>query len=577
MGVSAVSEEELEAHMRSRPRPWWRFWRPHPPLDQERLSEDMDRLEKLYRQRGYYSASARYALEWMGERRSALAMIQVQEGRPVRVGERIIDLQPPEGLGEAERASLSSVLHDLPGGLGEVFDLRRYGEAKRILLERLAERGFPAAEIRGAGEVDLEARRARIDWRVPTGPLVRVGAVEITGRRRIAPEVVRRELTFAPGEVLRRSALEKSQKKLVELGLFRSVVIQPVAVPAHGRAQVTWPVRVRAVELPPRTLAAGVGYGTDDKLRGRVQWERRIWGGKMRRLEVEGRASSLRQGVEGRLFTPRALGDHTSLELRASAVRETLQAYTSDSLGTAAILARPLAGGWLGRAGYHLERSRISDVSDSAERALEPPPPAFLLSYVAAGLERSRVDDRVEPRRGVQLDLEAELSLGVLGSEFDYALGRVELRRFWPVGAAVLAARAQLAVIAPFGRTRADEVPLVKRLFSGGGSSVRGYEYQRLGPLDAQGDPLGGTTLFETSVELRFPIWKQLSGVVFLDAGQVALDPLRLKFSELQYAAGPGLRFRTPVGPARIDWGIALNPPDGFSRTRLHLSVGHAF
>jgi outer membrane protein insertion porin family/translocation and assembly module TamA len=478
------------------------------------------------------------------------------------------------------RAGLEAAIVGLPGGIGEIFDVERYQQAKRILAARLAERSFVDAQILGGAEVDVEARIARIHWRVRTGPFVQVGPIQITGLERVDARIVQRELSFATGDPLRPGALEQDQGRLAELQLFRSVVIRPEAASPQPapRPRVQRPVQVAVVERPPRTLGAGVGYGTDDKLRGRVEWQRRNLAGRAQRLELEARASSLVQGLEGRLVVPRVLGTRTWFQLDASAVRDSPEAFTSDSLSASAWLARTLPGDWRGRVGYHLQASRVRDVSEAADLELdEQPAGTFVLSYLAAGLERSRLDDRVEPRRGTRWDLGAELSLDALGSDFDYTLVRAELRHFWPIESTVLAARLHVAVIQPFGRTRADEIPLVRRLFSGGGSSVRGYEYQHLGPLDDQRKPLGGTSLFEASVELRFPIWKQLSGVVFLDAGQVALDPFRLKLSELQYAIGPGLRFRTRVGPARLDWGIALNPPDGLAHTRLHLSVGHAF
>jgi outer membrane translocation and assembly module TamA len=116
-----------------------------------------------------------------------------------------------------------------------------------------------------------------------------------------------------------------------------------------------------------------------------------------------------------------------------------------------------------------------------------------------------------------------------------------------------------------------------KRLYSGGSTSVRGFEYQKLGPLDADGDPLGGLSSAVASVELRFPIWRRLRGVGFFDAGVVDLKPFRYPIDEIQTAAGPGIRLVTPIGSLRLDVGFPIDRGPDQDLYQIHLSVGHTF
>ena len=110
---------------------------------------------------------------------------------------------------------------------------------------------------------------------------------------------------------------------------------------------------------------------------------------------------------------------------------------------------------------------------------------------------------------------------------------------------------------------------------------MRGYPYQRLGPLDDDGDPIGGLTLVEGNLDWRFPlpVWKSLEGVLFFDWGNVYEDSYHLLWDELRYTAGAGFRYKTPVGPVRLDVGYQLNPPDQdfFNRFQFHFSIGQAF
>jgi outer membrane protein insertion porin family len=136
-----------------------------------------------------------------------------------------------------------------------------------------------------------------------------------------------------------------------------------------------------------------------------------------------------------------------------------------------------------------------------------------------------------------------------------------------------------LALRLKFGNiTSWDEpeyIPPEERFYSGGEASVRGWKRSQLGPKDQLGDPLGGKSLLEGSCELRFPFADRWSGVAFLDFGNVWIDSMAQKLNDLRYAAGAGVRFRTPVGPLRLD--VARPIFDEDNAWVLHFSVGHAF
>ncbi|NIS08618.1 MAG: BamA/TamA family outer membrane protein, partial [Candidatus Dadabacteria bacterium] len=115
------------------------------------------------------------------------------------------------------------------------------------------------------------------------------------------------------------------------------------------------------------------------------------------------------------------------------------------------------------------------------------------------------------------------------------------------------------------------------RFFTGGSTTMRGFPFQELGPLDGSGDPVGGNTLLLGNLEARYPIYKKLGGVVFLDYGNVFPDEFDFKIDDIKYAVGTGLRFDTIVGPLRVDFGYTLNPEPNIDRFQFFLSIGHAF
>jgi len=126
-----------------------------------------------------------------------------------------------------------------------------------------------------------------------------------------------------------------------------------------------------------------------------------------------------------------------------------------------------------------------------------------------------------------------------------------------------------------FGGT--DELPLVERFFLGGRSTVRGYEQDTLGPKGADNNPTGGNAFLMGNLELRTAVGKGIGIVPFLDAGNVWVKPADFRISDIRYTAGLGLRYETPVGPLRIDYGVKLNKEERESRGAVHFSIGHAF
>ena len=118
-------------------------------------------------------------------------------------------------------------------------------------------------------------------------------------------------------------------------------------------------------------------------------------------------------------------------------------------------------------------------------------------------------------------------------------------------------------------------VPIEERFFAGGAASVRGWSRSELGPLNSDSKPLGGNSLLEGSLEFRYPIWGLMSGALFGDFGNIWQDSFEHKFNDLRYAAGFGLRFKTPIGPLRLD--VARPVFDDDSAMQFYLSVGHAF
>jgi outer membrane translocation and assembly module TamA len=210
-------------------------------------------------------------------------------------------------------------------------------------------------------------------------------------------------------------------------------------------------------------------------------------------------------------------------------------------------------------------------------RALLPDiaPHSGVVSGLGFGADWNTTDDLLDPTRGWVTTGSVEPVGGFLGGKFAFLRLLGEARLYQPLverfGAAL---RMRVGAEEPMDGT--TDIPLFERLYAGGINSVRGYERRHVGPL-VDDDPIGGRSLVETSAELRHPITEKIGAAIFADGGQVSLRTFDFRFDDLRWGFGVGARYKSPVGPLRLDLGFPLEPPDGDAHWQVHVSIGQAF
>jgi outer membrane protein assembly complex protein YaeT len=533
----------------------------------------------------------------MNEKRDAVVVkLTIDEGKPVIVQE--IVFEGFEVIPEKSRAALrSSALVQ-----GQPLNRPAFAATREAASNVLADNGYPYAKVEAYSEpIAGDAKKARVVYRATPGAMAYFGPAQIVGNASVADDVIRRELTFKPGDVYRRSQVRESQRQLYGLELFEFANIQPQLESQASEI----PTRITVAEGKHRRVNFGVGYGTEEKFRTDAEWRHTNFFGDARTAGVHARWSSLDRGVRLNFTQPWFLRPHFSLSASGQAWDTVQPLFTADTVGgrVSLIHSHSKQDTWSVSIGSEHNRSAVTNeaLEDLTTRdeliSFGVDPTDGVQSGTATTIEfdiqRNTTDRVLDAHRGYYTALHLEQAGTWLPGSYDYYSVTGEARYYLTVvRRAVVAARVQFGALDGLGpaRDRTDQgrfahIPFSERFFLGGSTSIRGWGRYQVSPLSGSGLPIGGRSMLELSTELRVPVWGNLSAVAFVDGGNVWADAWQYELGDLRYAVGPGLRYQTPIGPVRVDFGYQLTPIEGLlidgepepRQWRVHFSIGQAF
>jgi outer membrane protein insertion porin family/translocation and assembly module TamA len=567
-GNEKFSTGELEEILTTKTRDWYAFWRSRPVFDPAAFAADLERLARFYQAHGYYEAKVSHDLEVDREEGLVVAKIMIHEGEPARVGRISLELVDAPEL----KPELEALLPKLPLKEGEIFSEVAYQLTETGLKAFLYDRSRARVEVQRKAEVILERREARVFYTVKAGPETRFGSTTIQGLKDVSEEIVSRELTYKPGEPFSGQALRESEQNLRQLDLFSLIRFE-----LENRPQdpTIVPIDVQLAERPPREIRVGIGYGTEDQLRGQLRWRHNNWLGGARKLEIGAKASFIARELELSFVQPHFLGAKNRFLLNLKPHQLDEPGFFLNATRLQSRIERKFTRNLTGFIGHRVEYDRLDDVSSVTIARLEDFEREGVLSGLSMGLLWNKADDPLNPTKGWTLSFAAEQVGGFLGGDFSFYKLQGEAKGYYPLAAkTVFASRLKLGFADPFDGGK--EVPLFERFYAGGSASVRGFGRHRLGPL-AGDDPLGGRSLIEGSFELRQQFTDTLGGALFIDFGQVSVRSFKLPMDDLRFAGGFGVRYATPIGPLRLDIGFPFRPPRNDASWQIHFSVGQSF
>lgn len=564
-------------------------------LLRRRAENDVETLQQILRSYGYYNGTAEVAVEEISEdeyeedepavelpsfsdllfwrdsppdiedvaQSYARVLITVDPGTQFTlIGHELRFIDPESGATVPSAQALGS-----PVG-GPAVAVPIVG-AEAAAVEILKRNGYPYAErIDRDAAADLALATLEVESQLFSGPSAVWGPVEFEGLEDVKESYLRTYIPWDEGQPISREDLQVFTRELLATDLFDTAVVTLPEEPPEVEGPVALPVRVVADERPFRTVSAGGEYSTDAGPSATFGFQHRnLWGENETitldadlGLELQRLLVGYREPQYGRPGQDLIAG----LEL----VHEEDDAFDELRGTLTAGFEREVSDEWKVGFGGLAEASRITE--DGIERDA-------YLGGIPLFAAYDDTDDLLNPTAGHRARFEVTPFAGVFDSEFTSFLKLdTNASTYWDIlddDRYVLAGRVRLASIV------ADEladVPKNRRLYAGGGGSVRGYGRRLVGPLDADNDPIGGLSAFEASLEMRARIWGDIGGVAFVDAGQVDTDSIP-GFDDVLFAAGLGVRYFSPAGPIRLDIAFPVNGRDVDDAFQLYFSIGQAF
>ncbi len=451
--------------------------------------------------------------------------------------------------------------------VGDYANAKPIVENAQAIREMLAkERCYISLEVTPRAVLDALIRTAEIDYEIDYGAEANFGETFIEGASTVQDDIIRKSIKWKQGECFDVEKQKQTQTTLLQTQLFASVTISHPNEP-NERGEVDMVIEV--IDRPHRTVSAGAEYEFDQGPGVSASWQHRNLTGRANDLSVKTIISQREIGADGAYTLPYFYNDAQKLRLSGAIKSENMDSFDSNNASVLAEVSRGLTDEISASVGLGARYSQVSEAGQETEN--------FGLLFVTSAIEFDNRDNVLDPNKGIlargtitpYTDVTGQ-GVGFVRSEMAAQTYLTQTDWLWKPTLALRGAYGQI------NGANTTSIPADLRFYSGGGGSVRGYNFQAIGPRN-NGEAEGGTVWTELSSEIRLRFTEEFGGVVFVDAGNTyqakAPDPTE----ELFFSTGVGVRYYSPLGPLRLDVGVPLDEVEDDAAFGVYVSIGQAF
>jgi outer membrane protein insertion porin family len=571
-GIQGLDDDEALDALQTKSYKWWSSWLfGTGRVNQEMLDGDRQILRQFLLDHGYIEGTVG---EGSIDKRpdGIYVTFDITEGTQYKIGTVKVS-------GDLIDGSEEETLKGIDTESGDVFSAAKVRNDIFAITDKFADQGYAFANVVPNTATQKAAALVDLDFAVAKGSLVKINKISITGNEKTYDNVIRRDVKVEEQQLYSATKIKRSQTLLQRLGYFDEVAI--TNKPTNDPNAVDLDVNVK--EATTGSFSAGAGYSTANGAIFNTRVSENNLFGTGRRANVNLDFGSQISNQILSIDDPRV--NDTNLSAGLDVMRTTRQFtdFNRELEGGAMTFGYPLEqflGAWaqdvMANVKYEAVRVNIKDIGPDSSQFVIDSSGRTTASSVTPSLVRNTINNPLNPTEGSRQT--ASVEFAGLGGDQEFYL--VEARNSWfypmvktEVGEFVLSNRTQF----DYGQSLNDDpFPLFKRFFPGGINTVRGFRNRTLGPTDINGREYGGSKQFVNNLEVIFPLINSagFKGVVFYDVGQAFDDAQSIDPSLLRQAWGYGIRWASPMGPIRIEFGYPLDRQPGERSVQTMFSFG---
>lgn len=538
-------------------------------LDKKKLEYDTHKITSFYYNHGYIKARTGVPQISLEEGKGITITIEIIEGKQYTVN----DVRIEGELMKSEEELLGMISIQKKKFFSREVILNDVKDLRNIYVDL----GYAHAEVVPVTKEDDKNYLVDITYKISKGKRVRLERIHITGNSITRDKVIRRELKIVEGDFFSGKHLRRSALNLNRLGFFEDVEIKTKKGSRDDLMTMDIEVKERATGL----LSIGAGYSSFDKTTAIFQIAQNNLFGKGQKLSAHGRIGTRTNEFNIKFTEPWLFDIPLSAGIDLIKWKTEFDEYTKDSTGGALRFGFPLSEDEFtrGSVGYRYDDAEITDIDDNAASTIKEMAGRNITSSVKLGLSRDTKDKPWNTTKGSLNSISFEYAGGFLGG--DVYFNKYEARSAWyyPLWwKTVFMIQGRLGLV----KQRAGgKLPIYEKFFLGGINTVRGYDYASISPRDPlTGDKIGGEKEWVYNLEYRFPFpyasEQGVVGLVFFDAGNVFREEDDFEF-KARRSIGAGIRWYSPIGPLRFEYGFKLDRRPDESSGGMEFSVGGTF
>ncbi|MEW5746033.1 MAG: outer membrane protein assembly factor BamA [Nitrospirota bacterium] len=562
-GNKALSSRKIKKAMKTRERWLFSFVTGSGYYKKDVMRADIDRIKDLYYDNGYIKvAVGEPRLQLTDDKRGMTITIPIAEGEQFKVSSVEI-----AGNKVFPEATLRPLIKLTPG---TVFSKSVLTKDVSALTDQYANNGYALVSIFPDLVPDEQKKEAKVVYRISEGEKYRVGRVEISGNTKTRDKVIRREVRLDEGDTFNASALKRSYERLNNLQYFETVDIAPKPKPEEKLVDLDVTVK----EKPTGFLSVGGGYSSVDKFVAMVDVTQGNLFGKGQYIKLRGELGGRSSFYELSFRDPWFLDKPLSFGASIYKTEREYGNFDRKATGFEVSLGKSFWEYWGASVAYNFENVEIFNIKETASLIVKDQQGERLTSSVGFSVARDTRDNYLDPTRGSRNS--ARFTFAGLGGDNAFIKGVYDSSWYFPVfDVTTVHLRGSIGYLTGLFNKK---IPLYERFYVGGIYTIRGLGYGEGGPLDINGEPIGGEKQLIFNAEYIFPIVSEykFKGLVFFDAGR-AYDKGETLGSDLRYTTGFGIRWISPMGPIRIEWGYNLDKRPGESESKVEFTFGSFF